>query len=287
MAATSSTFSGKTMFISGASRGIGLAIAKRVAADGANIALVAKTTEPHPKLPGTIYTAAKEIEDAGGQALPIVGDVRDGDSVAAAVAKAVEQFGGIDMCVNNASAINLGSIEDVPLKRFDLMNGIQIRGTYAVSQACIPHMKGRANPHILTLSPPIRMEPKWLRPTPYMMAKYGMTLCALGIAEEMREAGIASNTLWPRTAIATAAVQNLLGGDEMMKRSRKPEVYADSAYAVMSRPAREFTGNSLLCEDVLLDSGVTDLSVYDCVPGTELGVDFWVDSPNPPGYKDP
>ena len=287
MAATSSTFSGKTMFISGASRGIGLAIAKRVAADGANIALVAKTTEPHPKLPGTIYTAAKEIEDAGGQALPIVGDVRDGDSVAAAVAKAVEQFGGIDMCVNNASAINLGSIEDVPLKRFDLMNGIQIRGTYAVSQACIPHMKGRSNPHILTLSPPIRMEPKWLRPTPYMMAKYGMTLCALGIAEEMREAGIASNTLWPRTAIATAAVQNLLGGDEMMKRSRKPEVYADSAYAVMSRPAREFTGNSLLCEDVLLDSGVTDLSVYDCVPGTELGVDFWVDSPNPPGYKGP
>ena len=287
MAATSSTFSGKTMFISGASRGIGLAIAKRVAADGANIALVAKTTEPHPKLPGTIYTAAKEIEDAGGQALPIVGDVRDGDSVAAAVAKAVEQFGGIDMCVNNASAINLGSIEDVPLKRFDLMNGIQIRGTYAVSQACIPHMKGRSNPHILTLSPPIRMEPKWLRPTPYMMAKYGMTLCALGIAEEMREAGIASNTLWPRTAIATAAVQNLLGGDEMMKRSRKPEVYADSAYAVMSRPAREFTGNSLLCEDVLLDSGVTDLSVYDCVPGTELGVDFWVDSPNPPGYRGP
>ena len=287
MAATSSTFSGKTMFISGASRGIGLAIAKRVAADGANIALVAKTTEPHPKLPGTIYTAAKEIEDAGGQALPIVGDVRDGDSVAAAVAKAVEQFGGIDMCVNNASAINLGSIEDVPLKRFDLMNGIQIRGTYAVSQACIPHMKGRSNPHILTLSPPIRMEPKWLRPTPYMMAKYGMTLCALGIAEEMREAGIASNTLWPRTAIATAAVQNLLGGDEMMKRSRKPEVYSDSAYAVMSRPAREFTGNSLLCEDVLLDSGVTDLSVYDCVPGTELGVDFWVDSPNPPGYRGP
>ena len=287
MAATSSTFSGKTMFISGASRGIGLAIAKRVAADGANIALVAKTTEPHPKLPGTIYTAAKEIEEAGGQALPIVGDVRDGDSVAAAVAKAVEQFGGIDMCVNNASAINLGSIEDVPLKRFDLMNGIQIRGTYAVSQACIPHMKGRSNPHILTLSPPIRMEPKWLRPTPYMMAKYGMTLCALGIAEEMREAGIASNTLWPRTAIATAAVQNLLGGDEMMKRSRKPEVYSDSAYAVMSRPAREFTGNSLLCEDVLLDSGVTDLSVYDCVPGTELGVDFWVDSPNPPGYRGP
>ena len=281
------TFAGKTMFISGASRGIGLAIAKRVAADGANIALVAKTTEPHPKLPGTIYTAAKEIEEVGGQALPIVGDVRDGDSVAAAVAKAVEQFGGIDICVNNASAINLGSIEQVPLKRFDLMNGIEVRGTYAVSQACIPHMKGRENPHILTLSPPIRLEPKWLRPAPYMMAKYGMSLCALGIAEELKDAGIASNTLWPRTMIATAAVQNLLGGDEMMARSRKPEVYADAAYAVLSRPAREFTGNTLLCEDVLLDSGVSDLSVYDCVPGTELGVDFWVDSPNPPGYSQP
>ena len=280
-------FSGKTMFISGASRGIGLAIAKRVAADGANVALVAKTAEPHPKLPGTIYTAAKEIEQAGGNALPIVGDVRDGDSVAAAVAAAVEQFGGIDMCVNNASAINLGSIEEVPLKRFDLMNGIEVRGTYAVTQACIPHMKGRENPHVLTLSPPVRLEPKWLRPTGYMMAKFGMTLCALGVAEEMRQHGIASNTLWPRTAIATAAVQNLLGGDEMMARSRKPEVYADAAYAVLSRPAREFTGNTLLCEDVLLDSGVSDLSVYDCVPGTELGVDFWVDSPNPPGYSQP
>ena len=283
----SAPFSGKTMFISGASRGIGLAIAKRLAADGANIALVAKTTEPHPKLPGTIYTAAAEIEEAGGQALPIVGDIRDGDSVLSAVAKTIEQFGGIDICVNNASAINLGSVEDVPLKRFDLMNGIQVRGTYAVSQACIPHLKGRENPHILTLSPPIRMEPKWLRPTPYMMAKYGMTLCALGIAEEMRDAGIASNTLWPRTAIATAAVQNLLGGDEMMKRSRKPEVYADAAYAVLSRPAAEYTGNTLLCEDVLLEAGVTDLSVYDCVPGAELGVDFWVDSPNPPGYTNP
>jgi citronellol/citronellal dehydrogenase len=207
--------------------------------------------------------------------------------VAAAVAACVEQFGGIDMCVNNASAINLGSIEEVPLKRFDLMNGIEVRGTYAVSQACIPHMKGRENPHILTLSPPVRLEPKWLRPTPYMMAKFGMTLCALGIAEELRHYGIASNALWPRTAIATAAVQNLLGGDETMARSRKPEVYADAAYAVLSRPAREYTGQALLCEDVLLDSGVTDLSVYDCVPGFELGLDFWVDSPNPPGYSNP
>jgi citronellol/citronellal dehydrogenase len=280
-------FAGKTMFISGASRGIGLAIAKRVAADGANVALVAKTAEPHPKLPGTIYTAAKEIEEAGGHALPIVGDVRDGDSVAAAVAAAVAQFGGIDMCVNNASAINLGSIEEVPLKRFDLMNGIEVRGTYAVSQACIPHMKGRDNPHILTLSPPVRLESKWLRPAPYMMAKYGMSLCALGIAEELKDAGIASNTLWPRTMIATAAVQNLLGGDESMARSRKPEVYADAAYAVLSQPAADYTGQSLLCEDVLLEFGVTDLSVYDCIPGSDLGVDLWVDTPNPPGYSHP
>jgi citronellol/citronellal dehydrogenase len=281
------SLSGKTVFISGASRGIGLAIAKRVAADGANIALIAKTAEPHPKLPGTVYTAAKEIEEAGGQALPIVGDIRDGESVASAVAKTVDQFGGIDVCVNNASAINLGSIEDVPLKRFDLMNGIQVRGTYTVSQACIPHMKGRANPHILTLSPPIRLESEWLKPTAYMMAKFGMTLCALGIASELAAEGIASNTLWPRTLVATAAVQNLLGGDEAMARARKPEVYSDAAYAVLNKPATSYTGQSLLCEDVLLDSGVTDLSVYDCVPGSELGVDLWVDTPNPPGYTQP
>ncbi|OBH18536.1 short chain dehydrogenase [Mycolicibacter sinensis] len=275
------------MFISGASRGIGLAIAKRAARDGANIALIAKTAEPHPKLSGTIYTAAAEIEDAGGQALPIVGDIRDGDSVTAAVAAAVERFGGIDICVNNASAINLGSILEVPLKRFDLMNEIEVRGTYAVSQACIPHMIGRDNPHILTLSPPIRLESKWLKPTAYMMAKFGMTLCALGMAEELREHQIASNTLWPRTLIATAAVQNLLGGDEAMARARTPEVYADAAYAILTRPAGSYTGNSLLCEDVLLESGVTDLSVYDCVPGSDLGVDLWVDTVNPPGYVQP
>ena len=282
MAQTS--LSGKTMFISGASRGIGLAIAKRAAADGANIALIAKTAEPHPKLPGTVYTAAKELEEAGGHALPIVGDIRDGDSVAAAVAATVEQFGGIDICVNNASAINLGSISEVPLKRFDLMNGIQVRGTYAVSQACIPHMIGRANPHILTLSPPVRLEPEWLKPTAYMMAKYGMSLCALAMAEELRDEGIASNTLWPRTLVATAAVQNLLGGEEAMGRARKPDVYADAAYAVLNKPSREYTGNSLLCEDVLLESGVTDLSVYNCVPGAELGVGLGVETPDPPGY---
>ena len=281
------SLSGKTMFISGASRGIGLAIAKRAAADGANIALIAKTAEPHPKLEGTVYTAAKELEEAGGQALPIVGDIRDGDSVASAVAQAVDQFGGIDICVNNASAINLGSVTEVPLKRFDLMNGIQVRGTYAVSQACIPHMVGRQNPHILTLSPPVRLEPEWLKPTAYMMAKYGMSLCALALAEELRDEGIASNTLWPRTLVATAAVQNLLGGDEAMGRARKPAVYADAAYTILNKPSREYTGNALLCEDVLLESGITDLSVYHCVPGAELGVDLWVDTPNPPGYTGP
>lgn len=278
------SLSGKTMFISGASRGIGLAIAKRAAADGANVALIAKTAEPHPKLPGTVYTAAKELEDAGGHALPIVGDIRDGDAVEAAVAQTVEQFGGIDICVNNASAINLGSVLDVPLKRFDLMNGIQVRGTYAVSRACIAHMKGRDNPHILTLSPPILLESKWLKPTAYLMAKYGMTLCGLAMAEELRADGIASNTLWPRTLVATAAVQNLLGGDEAMARARKPEVYADAAYLVLNKPASEFTGNSLLCEDVLVESGVEDLSVYDCAPGGQLQADLWVESPNPPGY---
>ena len=219
------------MFISGASRGIGLAIAKRAAADGANIALIAKTAEPHPKLPGTVYTAAKETR--GGRRAGAADrrrHPRRRTRWQSAVAKTVEQFGGIDICVNNASAINLGSITEVPLKRFDLMNGIQVRGTYAVSQACIPHMKGRENPHILTLSPPVLLEPEWLKPTAYMMAKFGMTLCALGMAEEMREEGIASNTLWPRTLVATAAVQNLLGGDEAMGRARKPEVYADAAY---------------------------------------------------------
>src|SRR5579875_1164775 len=282
---TQRSLQGKTMFISGASRGIGLAIAKRAAQDGANIALIAKTAEPHPKLPGTVYTAAEELEEAGGKALPIVGDVRDPESVNDAVAKTVEQFGGIDIVVNNASAINLGSITEVPMKRFDLMNGIQVRGTYAVSQACIPHLKGRENPHILTLSPPVLLDGKWLKPTAYMMAKFGMTLCALGIAEEMRDEGIASNTLWPRTLVATAAVQNLLGGEAAMARARKPEVYADAAYVILNKPSKEYTGNTLLCEDVLLDSGVTDLSVYDCVPGGELGVDFWVDDVNPPGYR--
>jgi citronellol/citronellal dehydrogenase len=278
--------SGRTLFISGASRGIGLAIAKRVAADGANIALMAKTAAPHPKLPGTIYTAAREIEDIGGHALPIVGDIREAEAVEAAVATTAEQFGGIDICVNNASALNTDSVLDVPMKKFDLMNGIQVRGTYAVSRACIPHMAGRPNPHLLTMSPPIRLQPEWLAPTAYTMAKFGMSLCALGLAEELRSEGIASNTLWPRTSIATAAILNLRG-EEPMRASRKSEVCSDAAYEIFNRSAVECTGNSLLCEDVLLEAGVTDLSVYDYCPGTPLRVDMWVDSANPPGYSGP
>ncbi|MDH6246532.1 NAD(P)-dependent oxidoreductase [Mycobacterium sp. OTB74] len=277
---------GKTVFISGASRGIGLAIAKRVAADGANVALIAKTAEPHPKLPGTVYSAAREIEEAGGHALPIVGDIRDSETVEAAVAHAAEQFGGVDICVNNASALNTDPVLQLPMKKFDLMNGIQVRGTYAVSRACIPHMIGRENPHVLTMSPPIRLEPRWLAPTAYTMAKFGMTLCALGLAEELRAAGIASNTLWPRTSVATAAILNLRG-EEPMRQSRKPEVCSDAAYQIFLRPARDYTGQTLLCEDVLIQAGVQDLSVYDYSPGTELRVDMWVDTANPPGYRNP
>ena len=222
---------GKTMFISGASRGIGLQIALKAAADGANVALVAKTAEPHPKLPGTVYTAAEEIEAAGGSALPIVGDIRDEDQVDEAVEQTVEKFGGIDICVNNASAINLSRTEDLPVRRFDLMQQINSRGTFVVTRACLPHLKHGDNPHILTLSPPISLEPEWLGPhIGYTLAKYGMSLLALGWAEELKEDGIASNALWPRTLIATAAVQNLLGGDAAMAVSRKPELYADAAY---------------------------------------------------------
>jgi citronellol/citronellal dehydrogenase len=214
---------GKTLFISGASRGIGLAIALRAARDGANVALIAKTAEPHPRLEGTIYTAAEQIETAGGTALPIVGDIRDEQQVADAVAQAVVRFGGIDVCVNNASAINLARTEALDMKRYDLMQDINVRGTFAVSRACIPHLREAANPHILTLSPPIDLDPRWLGPhIGYTLAKYGMSLIALGLAAELRADGIASNALWPRTLVATAAVQNLLGGDQAMARARKP-----------------------------------------------------------------
>jgi citronellol/citronellal dehydrogenase len=268
----------KTLFISGGSRGIGLEIALRAARDGANVALIAKTAEPNPKLPGTVFTAAAEIEAAGGRALPIVGDIRDDAQVQAAVAATVERFGGIDVCVNNASAIDLSGTEALTMKRYDLMQDINTRGTFVVSRACVPHVKRADNPHILTLSPPISLEPRWLGPhMAYTIAKYGMTLCALGFAAEFADAGIASNALWPRTLIATAAVQNLLGGDEAMAASRKPQLYADAAYAVITRPSRECSGNAFLCEDVLAQEGVTDFDRYAYVPGATPQPDLFVD----------
>jgi citronellol/citronellal dehydrogenase len=240
------------MIISGASRGIGLAIAKRAAQDGANVCLIAKTAEPHPKLEGTIYTAAEEIEAAGGKALPIVGDVRDEDSVLGAVAQCVETFGGIDICVNNASAINLAGTEALEMKRYDLMQDINTRGTFLFSKCAIPHLKQAANPHVLTLSPPLNMEPRWFAAhVGYTIAKFGMSMCTLGMAEEFREDGIAFNSLWPRTIIATAAVQNLLGGDDAMARARTPEIMGDAAHAIFVRPSRECTGNFFIDDEVL------------------------------------
>jgi citronellol/citronellal dehydrogenase len=270
---------GKTLFISGASRGIGLAIALRAARDGANVAIVAKTAEPHPRLEGTIHTAAEAIEQAGGQALAIVGDIRYEEQVEAAVEQAVERFGGIDVCVNNASAINLAGTEALPMKRYDLMQDINTRGTFLVSKACVPHLKRAENPHVLSLSPPLNMNPRWFRDhAAYTIAKYGMSMCTIGMAEEFRDDGIAFNALWPRTIIATAAVQNLLGGDEAMARSRKPELVADSAHAILLRPSRECTGNLFLCEDVLAEEGVTDLSGYSYRgPDAELAADLFVD----------
>jgi citronellol/citronellal dehydrogenase len=276
------TLAGRTLVISGGSRGIGLAIALRAARDGANVALLAKTAEPHPRLPGTVFSAAEEIEAAGGQALPVVGDVRDEAAVAAFVAAAVERFGGIDVCVNNASAIDLSGSLDLAIKRYDLMHSINARGTFVLTRACIPSLRASPNPHILTLSPPISLDRRWLSGhIAYTAAKYTMTLYALGFAEEFRGDGIASNALWPRTLIATAAVQNLLGGDAAMARSRRPELYADAAYEVLTRPSRECTGNAFLCEDVLAESGVTDFSPYAYVDGADLQADLYVDSVDP------
>jgi citronellol/citronellal dehydrogenase len=270
---------GRTLFITGGSRGIGLAIAVRAARDGANVALLAKTAEPHPKLPGTIYTAAEEIEAAGGTALPIVGDVRDPDAVKGAVEQAAERFGGIDILVNNASAISLTPIEQTPHRRYDLMQAINVRGAFLAIQACMPHLKQSDNGHILSLSPPINLDPAWLGPhAAYTLSKYGMTLVTLCAAEELREAGVAANTLWPRTIIATAAVQNLLGGDEAMARARTPEIYADSAYQILIQPAREYTGQSLIDDEVLAAAGVTDLERYRAGHGEgELIGDLFVD----------
>jgi citronellol/citronellal dehydrogenase len=266
--------------MSGGSRGIGLAIALRAARDGANVALIAKTAEPHPKLEGTVFTAAEEIEAAGGKALPIVGDIRDADQVAGAVEQTVERFGGIDVCVNNASAINLAGTEQLEPKRYDLMQDINTRGTFVVSRACVPHLKRAENPHVLTLSPPLSLDSKWFKShLGYTLSKFGMSMCTLGMAEEFRGDGIAFNSLWPRTIVATAAVQNLLGGDEAMKRSRKPEVVSDAAHAIITRPSRECTGNFFIAEDVLAEEGITDLGRYSYAGAgeEELATDIFVE----------
>ncbi|MFD6389136.1 SDR family oxidoreductase [Nocardia sp. NPDC060259] len=269
---------GRTMIMSGGSRGIGLAIAVAAARQGANIALLAKTDVPDPRLPGTIHTAAAEIEEAGGQALAVVGDVRDEASVANAVAQTVERFGGIDYCVNNASAIALASTEELPIKRFDLMQQIQIRGTYLLSSACLPHLRQSENAHILSLSPPLNLAPHWLGGHPaYMVAKYGMSLLTLGWAAEYAEHGVAANCLWPQTLIATAAVQNLLGGDDAIAKARTPEIVADAAVAILGRDARTTTGNTFLDVDVLAAEGITDLSGYG--GSGELEYDIFVDPP--------
>jgi citronellol/citronellal dehydrogenase len=276
------TLKGKTLFISGGSRGIGLAIAKRAARDGANVVIAAKTGEPHPKLPGTVHTAAEEIEAAGGRALPVVCDIRNDGEVEEAVAQAVDEFGGIDICVNNASAISLTPTLDTPMRRFDLMHQVNTRGTFLVSKTCIPHLKRAANPHILNLSPPLEMKAKWFAPhVAYSIAKYGMSLCVLGMAEELREHGIAVNALWPRTTIATAAVQNLLGGDEIMRRSRKPEIMGDAAHAILIRDSRNFSGNFCIDDEILESAGITDLSGYAVDPGAELVPDFFVEPRRP------
>ena len=260
---------GRTILMSGGSRGIGLAIALRAAADGANIALLAKTDTPHPRMEGTVHTAAERIREAGGNALPIVGDVRNDDDIAAAVAQTLEAFGGIDVVLNNASVIDLAGSLDLAAKKYDLMQDVNVRGTFMLSRAAVPALRESTNPHILSLSPPLNLSPRWLGAhTAYTLAKYGMTMTTLGLAAEFGEAGIAANTLWPRTTIATAAVQNLLGGDRIMAVSRTPQIYADAAYAVLTTPSRQLTGQTLIVEDVLEAAGVTDLSGYAAVPGT-------------------
>jgi len=276
---------GKTLFITGASRGIGLAIAKKAAVDGANIAVIAKTADPHPKLEGTIFTAADEIKSAGGNALPIACDIRYEDQIASAVSKTVETFGGIDIVINNASALSLTGTEDTRLARFDLMHQINTRGTFLVTKTCLPHLKKSENPHVLMLSPPLDLSAKWFAPhVAYSIAKYGMSLCVLGMAEEFKPDGIAVNALWPRTAIATAAVQNVLGGDDIIAKSRTPEIVADAAHLLLSQPSKQFTGQFVI-DDTLLSElgGVTDFEPYRVDPSQTLVADFFVpDSSVPP-----
>jgi citronellol/citronellal dehydrogenase len=268
---------GKTLFITGASRGIGKAIGLRAAKDGANVVIAAKTIQPHPKLPGTIYTAAEEIEKAGGKALACICDIRDERQIAEAVTATITRFGGIDVLVNNASAISLTGTVATPMKRFDLMHQINTRGTFACSQACIPHLAKAENPHILNISPPLDMHAKWFAPhVAYTMAKFGMSMCVLGMAEELKHQRIAVNALWPRTVIATSAVQNLLGGDDVIKGSRTPDIVADAAHFILTRPSHEQTGGFFIDDDVLRAAGVADLSKYSMVPGAELYPDFFV-----------
>jgi citronellol/citronellal dehydrogenase len=268
--------SGKTLFITGASRGIGKAIALRAARDGANIVIAAKTTEAHPKLPGTIHSAAEEIEAAGGKALAVQVDIRDEAQIADGLARAVERFGGIDILVNNASAISLTGTLETPMKRFDLMMGVNARGTFATSQACIPHLKRASNPHILMLSPPLSMQPKWFAPhTAYTMAKYGMSMCVLGMSEEFRNDGIAVNALWPRTLIATAALAMIPGVDP--GQGRKPEIVADAAHAILTRDSRTCTGNFFIDDEVLAQEGVSDMTSYAVDPNKSLLPDLFLD----------
>jgi citronellol/citronellal dehydrogenase len=270
-------FKGKTVFITGASRGIGKAIALKLAKDGANIVVAAKSVEENPKLGGTIYSAAAEIEAAGGKALAVVCDIRNEDQIVDAVNKAVECFGGIDILINNASAISLTTTEATESKRFDLMHDINVRGTFLVSKHCIPHLRKGSNPHILNLSPPINMDPKWLgNHLAYTMSKYNMSMMAIGLAEELKPMRIAANALWPRTTIATAAVMNLLGGQMLINMSRTPEIIADAAYAILKRSSSTCTGNLYLDEDVLAEEGITDLSGYSVVPGATLYTDLFL-----------
>ena len=278
----------KVVFITGGSRGIGLEIGKRTARDGAKVVLAAKTAEPHPKLPGTIFTAAEEIIEAGGEALPLILDVRDEENVLKAVEETASHFGGIDICVNNASAISLTKTPDTDMKRYDLMHQINGRGTYLVSKYCIPHLKKSSNPHILNLAPPLDMKAKWFGPhLAYTMAKFTMSMCVLGMAEELKADGIAVNGLWPRTAIATAAVKNVLGGEELMNISRKPEIMADAAYEIFIKDSKEFTGNFCIDDLVLHESGVKDFTNYADVSFDKLAPDFFVpdDTPLPEEIK--
>jgi citronellol/citronellal dehydrogenase len=277
---------GKTLFITGASRGIGLAIALRAARDGANIAIAAKTAQPHPKLEGTIYTAAEEIERAGGKALPLVVDVRDEAMVKDALERTAQKFGGLDIVVNNASAIQLTSVADTDMRRFDLMHQINARGTFVVSKWAIPHLEKADNPHILMISPPLDMEEKWFAPhTAYSMAKFGMSLVVLGLAGELRPKGIAVNALWPRTIIATAAIRNLLGGEARMRQARKPEIMADAAYAVFTSPSRELTGRFFIDDNFLAERSVTDFDHYRVDATQPLAQDFFLpDDIQPPPH---